>query len=153
MVDHVKTLGLYVKVAWLGDALRNVTQALLRKYGAQDGHRRSLVVLARSPGDATLVDGDAFVSVSFPPCDFFAHGAGVGCSYARRRLAKLAWTHLDVVGRQAYEVSHDVGGGRRPCLLSSSVHAWAVAGAAETVLLRGGLPVAADAVPRLAASA
>uniref|UniRef100_A0A224XI24 Gamma-aminobutyric acid type B receptor subunit 2 n=1 Tax=Panstrongylus lignarius TaxID=156445 RepID=A0A224XI24_9HEMI len=98
VTSDIERLSLYVRVAWVGSALK-VVNYLTDKYYATDPKNRGLLVfLSYSPSILTLtVD---HLSISFPPCDLFDNTT---CSYVSQRLVKVAWPKLDEVALYAVQ--------------------------------------------------
>ncbi|XP_046736169.1 uncharacterized protein LOC124405374 [Diprion similis] len=95
--DDIERLKLYVKVAWVGPHLKNLTEWITDRYAGSKSNR-SLVILHWNPSDLVPSDRD-FVSVDFPRCDLNDEK----CPYGSNRLTKLVWAELEKIAKIAYQ--------------------------------------------------
>ncbi|XP_046995878.1 uncharacterized protein LOC124607652 [Schistocerca americana] len=102
VVDHIRELRLYVKVAWLGPNLKNVTETLTNSY-VKSGVKKSLIILSWTPSLITAADDDDFTLVTFPECNPFSSHTEIGCKYELHRLTKFAWSKIKDGATPAYQ--------------------------------------------------
>lgn len=93
-IDRLK---LYVKVAWVGPKLKNLSQSLMNHYVTTNSSR-SLVIFHWMPSDLIPNDRD-FVSVAFPRCKYLDEQ----CKYDANKLVKLVWAELELIANVAYQ--------------------------------------------------
>ncbi|XP_034938536.1 uncharacterized protein [Chelonus insularis] len=103
--DHIDILKLYVKVAWVGPHLKNLTRMLTKQYvlnymNESNLFRRSLVILHWTPSDI-IPNEKEFIAVDFPKCG--TRGLKLDCVYESNRLVKLAWSRLESIAKFAWE--------------------------------------------------
>ncbi|XP_075213197.1 uncharacterized protein LOC142319607 isoform X2 [Lycorma delicatula] len=91
VVHHIKSLKLYVKVAWVGKRLEEVIFKM-KKLMLSSKSERLFVFLARSPSIVTVPGDEQFKSIAFPPCE--SYGLITGCKYNLHRLVKVVWQQL-----------------------------------------------------------
>ncbi|KAK9510835.1 hypothetical protein O3M35_005535 [Rhynocoris fuscipes] len=97
----IEKLNLYVKVAWVGSAMKVVKYLTdsHSKYMRTDSKPQGLIVfLSYTPSLLTLTLDH--VSISFPPCDLYDNTT---CSYSDQRQVKLAWHELSKSAQFAFE--------------------------------------------------
>ncbi|XP_054006339.1 uncharacterized protein LOC128891132 [Hylaeus anthracinus] len=102
----IEKMKLYVKVAWVGPHLKNLTDDLTTEYTQLANNstaltdNRSLVILHWTPS-SVIPNEEDFVMVDFPRCN--ARLIEAGCYYESNRLTKLVWSKLEVIADFAYE--------------------------------------------------
>ncbi|XP_043673459.1 uncharacterized protein LOC122631609 isoform X2 [Vespula pensylvanica] len=104
--EDIDSLNLYVKVAWVGSHLRELTKSLIEEYTNQslnspsDIRQRSLVIVHWTPSVVIPNERD-FVSLNFPRCG--TNNSQLGCAYETNRLTKVVWTGLESAAKFAFE--------------------------------------------------
>lgn len=102
VVEHISTLKLYVKVAWVGPHLRSIVRSFTKILTAdKENADRSLVLLSWTPGLIVKPLDPEYITVIFPPCELI--GNSTGCKYDLHRLVKLAWSKFSVAAGPADE--------------------------------------------------
>lgn len=102
MAHHIKSLHLYVKVAWVGKRLEQVISTM-EKLVDSSKSKRSFVILTWTPSVFTVPGDKRFITVSFPPCETYA--LSTGCKYDLHRLVKVMWQPLVEAAKPIYDVS------------------------------------------------
>lgn len=97
-------MNLYVKVAWLGPNLKNVTKELTRRYRERKSSK-AIVILSWTPSDIILPE-NKFISVAFKRCELFNSSQMGGCKYELNRLIKVTWANLEKIAKPAYDTLH-----------------------------------------------
>lgn len=108
VVDQIKILKLFVKVAWVGPNLQFLTEKfgdlMTNAGGNSTNSARGVVALSWHPSPLTAAR--KYTSVSFPACEPDDPGPSWVCSrLSLHRLVKAAWTPLRDSARVAFEVS------------------------------------------------
>lgn len=85
VLQQIKEYNLYVRVIWLGENLRQVSQKLIQKNSKQ-----SFMILSWIPSHV-IHPSDEFITITFP-CDT---NLNIGCRYEKHRLVKTMWIQLD----------------------------------------------------------
>ncbi|XP_011630756.1 uncharacterized LOC105422894 isoform X1 [Pogonomyrmex barbatus] len=101
--DHIDQLKLYVKVAWVGPNLRNLTKYLTKEYmqnASTFTETRSLVILHYSPS-SVISNEREFMTIDFPRCG--TKKKTIGCAYESNRLTKLVWGRLEMIAKIAFQ--------------------------------------------------
>lgn len=128
--DDIDSLNLYVKVAWVGSHLRELTKSLIEEYvnaslnstsnvryrirlysPCRDAsneqfflllaiRQRSLVFVHWTPSTVIPNERD-FVSINFPRCG--TNDSQLGCSYESNRLIKVVWAGLETAAKFAFQ--------------------------------------------------
>lgn len=91
--EHISTLQLYVKVAWVGPHLRSIVSSFTKMLSIYKD--RSLVLLSWIPGAIVKPVDPDYRTVIFPPCEQFVNNTG--CKYDLHRLVKLAWSKFSLI--------------------------------------------------------
>lgn len=95
VIDQIKDLNLYVKVAWFGHNLKPVLDTLIKRYQDRNLSNRSIVFLTYMPSDLTIAEND-YYTVLFPHCEKsnLNFTLRYGCRYEMIRLVKMGWKKL-----------------------------------------------------------
>lgn len=104
VIQHIEEMNLYVKVAWLGPNLKNVTKELTRRYRERKSSK-AIVILSWTPSDIILPE-NKFISVAFKRCELFNSSQMGGCKYELNRLIKVTWANLEKIAKPAYDTLH-----------------------------------------------
>ncbi|KAI4493157.1 hypothetical protein M0802_009574 [Mischocyttarus mexicanus] len=98
--EDIDSLNLYVKVAWVGSHLRELTETLIEKYTRNNTREKSLVIVHWTPSTVIPNEKD-YVSLNFPRCG--TNNTQIGCEYESKRLVKVVWKGLELAAKFAYE--------------------------------------------------
>ncbi|XP_015177762.1 PREDICTED: receptor-type guanylate cyclase gcy-4-like isoform X2 [Polistes dominula] len=98
--EDIDSLNLYVKVAWVGPHLRELTENLIEEYTWMDNRQKSLVIVHWTPS-TVIPNAKDFVSINFPRCG--TNNTQVGCEYESKRLVKVVWKGLEFAAKFAFE--------------------------------------------------
>ncbi len=97
--DEISSLGLRVRVIWLGPNLEGFVRHLVSKYQSRGSQNRGVMFFSWDPTLLTSEFELDLISVSFPTCT-----GGVHCRYESLRLEKFVSTRLKEGAKPAYEV-------------------------------------------------
>ncbi|XP_076766818.1 uncharacterized protein LOC143433365 [Xylocopa sonorina] len=105
VVDHIETMRLYVRVAWVGSNLKYLTETLTRELYLNRSSNsstidRSLVIVHWTPSDVVPNERN-FTTIEFPRCG--ARGSSVGCQYESNRLTKIVPSRLETADKLAFD--------------------------------------------------
>ncbi|CAL7950409.1 unnamed protein product [Xylocopa violacea] len=104
VVDHIETMRLYARVAWVGSNLKYLTETLTRELylnrSSNSTIDRSLVILHWTPSDVVPSERN-FATIEFPRCG--ARGSRVGCKYESNKLTKIVWSRLETAAKLAFD--------------------------------------------------
>ena len=101
---HIDKLKLYVKVAWVGPNLKNLTKqltnSLLESSSTTTISNKAIVILHWTPSKVIPNERD-FVTIEFPRCG--SRTDNLGCEYESNKLIKLVWERLEIDAKLAYD--------------------------------------------------
>ncbi|KAK0157842.1 hypothetical protein PV328_011532 [Microctonus aethiopoides] len=109
--DHIEQLKLFVKVAWVGENLKNLTELLTEHYIKLNNNtnnikiNKSLVILHWTPS-STIPNERDFIAIEFPRCG--SKNINNDCVYESNRLVKLSWSRLETIAKMAWETINHV---------------------------------------------
>ncbi|XP_014611297.1 PREDICTED: receptor-type guanylate cyclase gcy-4-like isoform X1 [Polistes canadensis] len=98
--EDIDSLNLYVKVAWVGSHLKELTDNLIEEYTWMDNRHKSLVIVHWTPS-TVIPNAKDFVSINFPRCG--TNNSQIGCEYESKRLVKVVWKGLEFAAKFAFE--------------------------------------------------
>lgn len=109
--DHIEQLKLFVKVAWVGENLKNLTELLTEHYIKLNKNNnnvkinKSFVILHWTPS-STIPNERDFIAIEFPRCG--SKNINNDCVYESNRLVKLSWSRLETIAKMAWETINHV---------------------------------------------
>ncbi|XP_033208855.1 uncharacterized protein LOC117167784 isoform X3 [Belonocnema kinseyi] len=99
--SHIDQLKLYVKVAWVGPNLKNLTKQLTKSVeNISNTSNKAIIILHWTPSKI-IPNEREFVSIEFPRCG--TKSDNFGCEYESNKLIKLVWDHLEIIAKFAYD--------------------------------------------------
>lgn len=104
VIEHIKQLNLYVKVAWLGKELKQFLTTM-KSYYLNNSIQRSILILSWYPSEI-ITDVTKFVRITFQLCNFVSddYSKDFGCEYEIRRIVKLSWIQLPRIAPPIYQM-------------------------------------------------
>ncbi|XP_046448251.1 receptor-type guanylate cyclase gcy-5-like [Daphnia pulex] len=101
LIKQIPSLGLRVKVVWLGPNADRVVRDFFNDVGRRLSGR-SIMFFAWRP--STITESAEFLSVSFPQCETLSTpDSDMRCAYEFQRFEKVAWTYLKKGAKLVFE--------------------------------------------------